>query len=86
MRASGPVLEHKRLGILLPHINGPGKDNIRLTTWRQQHTVFVVQTMENLHWMAVAIFGDEKLVIPFDSANGRYTHPTLRDVSTGFLR
>lgn len=51
------------------------------TNWRNERTVSWISTQKNSHFMCIAIFGPQRLVIPFDSSSGSHTLPSIARVS-----
>ena len=50
-------------------------------TWRERTTLGVISVSYQQHFIALAIFGPQRLVVPIDSAYGSHDHPVLKEVS-----
>ena len=61
---------------------GPAPQFGRHPDWRTKRLITFLNVSHNEHWMAVMIFGPERLVVPFDSLGGALVHPAIKQVCT----
>jgi hypothetical protein len=78
--APGSSREHEP--ILCSLANGPAPAFAGHPDWRAKRTVTYFNISPNQHWIAVIIFGPERLLVPYDSLAGAVVHPTIQKVSS----
>ena len=67
--------------ILCSLAGGPAPEFTGHPDWRSKRTVTYFNIVPNVHWIAVIVFGPERLVVPYDSLAGAVVHPSIERVS-----